>query len=122
MVRSLRPGTSTPSWPRTRSRRDRPLHPKRAHATTFTAGYTHTFPYRKFLAADILAGFIWGTYAGLLGYFGGVTFKEQPWKGFLFTFGLAVGVAAVIELVRHRRAKRSDSVAEVPGPEPDVDA
>ena len=91
-------------------------------ATTFTAGYTHAFPYRKFLAADILAGFIWGTYAGLLGYFGGVTFKEQPWKGFLFAFGLAVGVAAVVELVRHRRAKRSDSVAEVPGPEPDVDA
>ena len=32
-------------------------------ATTFSAGYIQSFPWRRFLAADILAGFIWATYA-----------------------------------------------------------
>ena len=75
-------------------------------AVTFSAGYIHTFAYRRFLAADVLAGFIWGTYAACLGYFGGKTFEEQPWKGLIVAFAVAVGVAALVELVRHRRARR----------------
>ena len=50
---------------------------------------------------------IWGTYTGLLGYFGGKTFEEQPWKGLLLAFGVAVGVTALIELVRSRRKRRA---------------
>ena len=75
-------------------------------ATTFSAGYIHSFPYRKFLAADVLAGFVWGTYAACLGYFGGKTFEEQPWKGLIVAFVVALGIATTIELVRHRRQKR----------------
>ena len=75
-------------------------------ATTFSAGYIQSFPYRRFIAADVLAGFIWGTYASCLGYFGGKTFEEQPWKGLILAFVVAVGLASGVELVRHRRERR----------------
>ena len=75
-------------------------------ATTFAAGYIKTFPYRRFLPADILAGAIWGTYTGCLGYFGGKTFEEQPWKGLVLAFAIAVAIAGGIELVRHLRQRR----------------
>jgi membrane-associated protein len=76
--------------------------------TTFTAGFVETFPWRRFLFFDVIAGFIWGTYTVLLGYFGGKTSEEEPWKGLLLAFGFALAVTAVIEVVRylrHRRAK-----------------
>ncbi len=75
-------------------------------ATTFAAGYIKTFPYRRFLPADILAGATWGTYTGCLGYFGGKTFEEQPWKGLVLAFVIAVAIAGGIELVRHLRQRR----------------
>jgi membrane-associated protein len=75
-------------------------------ATTFSAGYIQSFPYRRFIAADVLAGFIWGTYASCLGYFGGKTFEEQPWKGLLLAFVVALALAGAVELVRHRRERR----------------
>lgn len=80
-------------------------------ATTFSAGYIHSFSYRRFLAADVLAGAIWGTYAASLGYFGGKTFEEEPWKGLLLAFAVAVGITSVIELVRHRRQRRRGGAA-----------
>ena len=75
-------------------------------ATTFSAGYIHSFPYHRFLRADILAGLIWGAYASLLGYFGGKTFEEQPWKGLILAFAVASAFAFGVEFVRHRREKR----------------
>jgi membrane-associated protein len=53
---------------------------------------------------------IWGAYTVLLGYFGGRSFEEAPWKGLLLAFGIAVAVTVVVEVVRHvrhRRAKRA---------------
>ena len=79
-------------------------------ATTFTAGFVETFPWRRFLIFDALAGAIWGSYTVLLGYFGGRTFEEEPWKGLLLAFGIAVAVTAVVEAVRyvrHRRARHA---------------
>ena len=76
--------------------------------TTFTAGFVETFPWRRFLFFDVIAGFIWGTYTVLLGYFGGKTFEEEPWKGLLLAFGIALAVTGAVEVVRylrHRRAK-----------------
>ena len=87
-------------------------------ATTFSAGYVEAFPYRRFLAADVLAGVIWGVYTASLGYFGGKTFEEEPWKGLLLAFGVAVAIAALIEIVRHRRAKSKAHPVEA---EPDTD-
>ena len=76
-------------------------------ATTFASGYVQTFPYRRFLAADVLAGLIWGTYAACLGYFGGKTFENQPWKGLILAFLVAISITGLIELVRHLRRVRT---------------
>ena len=76
--------------------------------TTFTAGFTNAMGWRRFLIFDAIACAIWGSYTVLLGYFGGKTFEEEPWKGLLLAFGLALAVTGVIEVVRylrHRRAK-----------------
>jgi membrane protein DedA with SNARE-associated domain len=73
--------------------------------TTFTAGFVETFPWRRFLKFDALAGAIWGSYTVLLGYFGGRTFEEEPWKGLLLAFAIALAVTAVVEVVRHLRRR-----------------
>ena len=78
--------------------------------TMFTAGFVETFPWRRFIVFDVIACAIWGAYAVLLGYFGGRTFEEEPWKGLLLAFAIALAVTAVVEAVRylrHRRAKRA---------------
>jgi membrane-associated protein len=75
--------------------------------TMFTAGFVETFPWRRFLLFDAIACTIWGSYAVLLGYFGGRTFEEEPWKGLLLAFGIAIAVTAVIEAVRHLRHRRA---------------
>lgn len=76
-------------------------------ATTFTAGLVETFPWRRFIVFDAIAGALWGSYTVLLGYFGGRTFEQQPWKGLLLAFGIAVAVTGAVELYRHLRARRS---------------
>ncbi|HEY7731703.1 MAG TPA: DedA family protein [Gaiellaceae bacterium] len=76
-------------------------------AVTFASGYTHAMPWRRFIVYDVIAGVIWGSYTTLLGYFGGKQFEDQPWKGLLLAFGVAVGVAVLIEVVRHLRQRRA---------------
>ena len=75
--------------------------------TTFTAGFVETFPWPRFLVFDAIAGVIWGSYTVLLGYFGGKSFQEEPWKGLLLAFGIALAVTAGVELVRHLRRRRA---------------
>jgi membrane-associated protein len=74
-------------------------------ATTFTAGYVR-FPWRKFLLFDGIAAAIWGSYTVLLGYFGGSQFEEEPWKGLLLAFAIALAVTGLIEAVRFLRHRR----------------
>jgi membrane-associated protein len=78
-------------------------------ATTFTCGLTR-YAWRRFLVFTAIAACIWALYAALLGYLGGRTFKEQPWKGLLLAFALAGCVTLVSELIRHfrRRSMRTD--------------
>ena len=75
--------------------------------TTFTAGFVETFAWRRFLLLDAIAGTIWGVYTVLLGYFGGKSFEQQPWKGLLVAFAVALAVTAIVELVRHLRRRRA---------------
>jgi membrane protein DedA with SNARE-associated domain len=91
-------------------------------AVTFSAGYIHTFPWRRFIVADVIAGLVWGHYAALLGYFGGKQFEDEPWKGLLLAFFIAVGLAAGVELVRAQRKKRREAVAGSTDPSPSEDA
>ena len=74
--------------------------------TTFTAGFTNAVPWRKFLLYDAVACAIWGSYTVLLGYFGGRSFEEEPWKGLLLAFALALAVTGTVELVRWLRGRR----------------
>ena len=74
--------------------------------TTFSAGFTSAVSWPKFLLFDAIAAAIWGAYTVLLGYFGGRTFEEEPWKGLLLAFAIALAVTGVVELVRHLRARR----------------
>jgi membrane protein DedA with SNARE-associated domain len=75
--------------------------------TTFTAGFVETFPWHRFLRYDAIAAAIWGSYTVLLGYFGGKSFEEQPWKGLLVAFAFALAVTAVVEAVRYLRHRRA---------------
>jgi membrane-associated protein len=76
-------------------------------AVTFSAGYIPTFPWRRFIVYDVVAGCIWASYAALLGYFGGKTFENHPFVGLLIALGVALSFGLVVELVRHRRQRRA---------------
>ena len=75
--------------------------------TTFTAGFTNAMGWRRFLIFDAIACAIWGSYTVLLGYFGGKSFEEEPWKGLLLAFAVALAVTAMVELVRYLRHRRA---------------
>ena len=75
-------------------------------AVTFSSGYTQGMPWRRFIVADVTAGLIWGTWAAMLGYVGGKQFEEEPWKGLLLGFAIAIGVVVLVEVVRHLRARQ----------------
>jgi len=74
-------------------------------AVTFSCGMLE-MRWRRFIAFDIAAGLVWATYAALLGYVGGRTFEENPLKGFLLAFVVALGVAGAIEAYRWYRRRR----------------
>jgi membrane-associated protein len=75
-------------------------------AVTFASGYTHALAWHRFIRYDVVAGFVWATYAALLGYFGGKTFEEKPWLGLLLAFVVASAIAVGVEVVRHYRRRR----------------
>jgi membrane-associated protein len=77
-------------------------------AVTFGAGALE-FPYRRFLAFDVAAGFLWASYAALLGYFGGKAFEDNPIKAFGLAFGIALAIACGVEGVRWFRRQRAAS-------------
>jgi membrane protein DedA with SNARE-associated domain len=81
-------------------------------AVTFASGYTHGMTYRRFVVADACAAAIWGCYAALLGYLGGKTFEEAPWKGLILAFAVAVGLAFAVEGVRWLRHRRHAPAAD----------
>ena len=74
-------------------------------AATIAAG-TLEMPWRRFIVFDAIAGAVWGSYAGLLGYFGGKTFEDDPLKGFLVAFAIALAVTAAVEVYRWLRRTR----------------
>jgi membrane protein DedA with SNARE-associated domain len=74
-------------------------------AVTLTAGMLE-MPWRKFIPFDLAAGFIWGIYAALVGYFGGKAFEQQPWKGLVLALAVAFGIAGAVEAARWYRRRQ----------------
>lgn len=72
---------------------------------TLAAGLLE-MPWRRFIVFDVAAGLSWATYAGLLGYFGGKVFEEQPLQGFLIAFAIALTVTGGVEVYRWLRRRR----------------
>ena len=75
-------------------------------AVTFSAGYVHSLPWRRFIVYDVVACLLWATYAALLGYFGGKTFENHPFWGVALALGIALTLGFVVEAVRHLRQRR----------------
>jgi membrane-associated protein len=74
-------------------------------AVTVTAGSLR-LRFVRFLAWDLVAAVGWATFATGLGYFGGHAFEQEPWKGFLLAFGIALGITGAVELARRLRRTR----------------
>ena len=74
-------------------------------AVTLSCGMLE-MPWRRFIAWDVAAGLVWATYAAMLGYVGGRTFEENPLKGFILAFLVALGIAGVIEAYRWFKRRR----------------
>lgn len=77
-------------------------------AVTLTAGAVR-HPWRSFATFDAIAAVSWGAYSATVGYLGGAAFEDDPLKGVLLGLGLAVGVTAAVEVVRHARRRPAPS-------------
>jgi membrane-associated protein len=78
-------------------------------AVTFAAGSLE-WEWPRFIKFDVLAGVIWASYAGLLGYLGGKSFEKSTWKALLVAFAGAALVTGGIEAIRwyRKRASRTE--------------
>lgn len=73
-------------------------------ATTVACGVLR-FPYRQFVVFDAVGAVLWGTINTLIGYLGGRAFADNALAAFALSFGVALALAGLIELVRwlHKR-------------------
>jgi membrane protein DedA with SNARE-associated domain len=76
---------------------------------TLSAG-TLRYPWRRFVAFDAVAVVFWALFASLLGYFGGKSFEEAPWKGLLLALAIGFSLAGIVELVRLLLRRRREPV------------
>lgn len=74
-------------------------------ASTFAAG-TMKLNYKRFLIYDFFACILWGIFATMIGYIGGSTFKEEHWKAFALSLGVAGLVALGTEVYRQIQKRR----------------
>lgn len=74
-------------------------------ATTFTSGLVRLPWLTQFAPYILVAAILWASYAGLLGYFGGKTFRDQPILALVVAFGIAAAVGLGAEVVRRLRKK-----------------
>ncbi|MEV4174882.1 DedA family protein [Nonomuraea sp. NPDC049709] len=75
-------------------------------ATTLTMGAVR-YPRRSFTFFDAIAAGSWAVYSGLIGFFGGMAFENDPIKGLLLGLGIALSITAAVEVVRWLRKRRA---------------
>jgi membrane protein DedA with SNARE-associated domain len=76
-------------------------------ATTIACGVLG-FPYRQFVAFDAIGAVVWATLNTMIGYIGGNAFAHNTIAAFAVSFGAALALAGIIELIRwiRRRSRR----------------
>jgi membrane-associated protein len=72
-------------------------------ATTFTSGLVHLRWLTQFFPFVVVAAIFWATFAALIGYLGGRTFRDQPILALLLAFGIAAVIGGIAELIRRKR-------------------
>ncbi|GAB3134531.1 DedA family protein [Microbispora hainanensis] len=85
-------------------------------ATTLTMGAVR-HPLRSFTFFDAIAAGSWAVYSGLIGFFGGMAFENDPIKGLLLGLGIVLSITAVVELVRWLGKRRAARRLPAPSPE-----
>lgn len=75
-------------------------------ATTLTCGATG-YPLIRFSFFDAIAALSWAVYSALIGYFAGNWFEGDPIRGLLLGLGIALGITAIVEGIRHIRNRRT---------------
>ena len=83
-------------------------------AATLAAGMTMAAG--RFARLAAAAAVIWGVYGAALGYAGGRTFEEEPWKGVVVGVSLAAALALILEAHRALARRHSGRPARVPTP------
>lgn len=73
-------------------------------ATTVACGVLR-FPYRQFLVFDAVGAVLWACLNTLIGYLGGQTFADNTLAAFALSFGVALALAGLIELIRWIRRR-----------------
>jgi membrane-associated protein len=73
-------------------------------ATTFTSGLVKLRWETRFAPFILVAAILWAIYGALVGYLGGVTFKDKPIYALLLAFGIAATITVAIELYRRLRS------------------
>ena len=73
-------------------------------ATTFASGLVKLRWLTRFAPYIFVAAVLWALYAALVGYIGGVTFKDKPVYALLLAFGIAATITVAIELYRRVRS------------------
>jgi membrane-associated protein len=75
---------------------------------TVSSGLTRQ-PRRWFAAWVAVAALIWATYAAGLGYLFGQAFQDDHALAFWFAFGTALGLTAIVEIIRWIRDRGADA-------------
>jgi membrane-associated protein len=73
-------------------------------AVTLTMGAVG-YPLRSFFLYDALACATWGTYGGLIGYFGGLAVDRNPVTGLVAGLGISLAVTGLFEAARWARRR-----------------
>ena len=80
-------------------------------AATFIAGRT-AYPLHRFTPTVVFAALLWACFATMLGYIGGSAFHDQTLLATGLGIGLAIGFAALMELVMSWHRRRAQAAAK----------
>ena len=88
-------------------------------AVTLTMGALR-HPLRDFARWDAVAALSWAAYCTAVGLVGGAAFADRPLPAVLLGTGIALALAALVEVVRFVRRRRSTATGTTPAPVDDV--